>query len=403
MPLVALGLAVLLGAGRDGRDAPLDRSAPGWCRPAVVLIALLALPPLWLGRFVPENLRRPEAIPDYWNEAADHLDDQGDATRVLVVPGSDFASYRWGNTVDPILPGLMDRPSVQRELIPYGSPASANLLNAFDLGLQERTADPDALAPIARLMRAGDVLVQSDLQYERYNTPRPRNFWEFVTGAPGLGTPDRVRARGAEPHRRGRPARGRADVPDAHRPPGSRPSWRRSPSTDPVEIVATHPTDLPVLVAGDGAGLVDAAAAGLIDGSELIRYSASMTDDEIADALDDGATLVVTDSNRKRGERWTTVRHTRGYTETAGEEPLATDPTDNRLPLFPDEGDDATTVTAERGGVEAQATSYGNPITFTTEERPSLAVDGDMEHRLAHRGVLRRPRRAHRADAGRDR
>ena len=83
----------------------------------------------------------------------------------------------------------MDRPSVQRELIPYGSAASANLLNAFDLRLQERTADPDAIAALARLMRAGDVLVQSDLQYERYNTPRPRNFWALITSAPGLGEP----------------------------------------------------------------------------------------------------------------------------------------------------------------------------------------------------------------------
>src|SRR5690606_20605956 len=143
-----------------------------------VLAALLALPPLWTGQFVAENLRRPEAIPGYWEEAAAHLERGGHDTRVLVVPGTDFASYRWGNTVDPVLPGLLDRPSVQRELIPYGSPASANLLNAFDLRLQERTADPDSIAAIARLMRAGDVLVQSDLQYERYNTPRPRNLWD---------------------------------------------------------------------------------------------------------------------------------------------------------------------------------------------------------------------------------
>ena len=152
VPLVALGLAVLLGAGVTSVTRRWTHRV--YLVPAaVVLIALLALPPLWLGRFVPENLRRPEAIPDYWNEAADHLDRGDDGTRVLVLPGSDFASYRWGNTVDPILPGLMDRPSVQRELIPYGSPASANLLNAFDLGLQERTADPDSVAAIARLMR----------------------------------------------------------------------------------------------------------------------------------------------------------------------------------------------------------------------------------------------------------
>ena len=30
-------------------------------------------------------------------------------------------SYTWGNTVDPITPGLMDRPYVARELIPYGT------------------------------------------------------------------------------------------------------------------------------------------------------------------------------------------------------------------------------------------------------------------------------------------
>jgi arabinofuranan 3-O-arabinosyltransferase len=375
VPLVALGLAVLLGSGVTAvtRRWPARQ---GLVAGAVVLVALLALPPLWLGRFVPGNLRRPEAVPDYWSEAADHLDRGDHATRVLVVPGSDFASYRWGNTVDPVLPGLVDRPSVQRELIPYGSPASANLLNAFDLGLQERTADPRSVAPVARLLRAGDVLVQSDLQYERYNTPRPRNFWQFITAAPGLGEPT-----GFGP---GRPNETVADVQlddelmfqtpeDLPTPP----ELATLPVTDPVPIVTTHRRDAPVLVAGDGAGLVDAATGGLIDGRELVRYSASMTDAEIAAALDDGATLLVTDSNRDRGERWTTVRHTRGYTERPGEEPLVDDPTDNRLLVFPDAGDDSMTVDAAAGDVSARATSYGNPITFTTEERPALAIDGD--------------------------
>ncbi len=377
VPLVALGLAVLLGAGVTS----LARRWPRTALPltvGVVLVALLALPPLWLGRFVPENLRRPEAIPDYWNEAAAHLDAQGAETRVLVVPGSDFASYRWGNTVDPILPGLMDRPSVARELIPYGSAASANLLNAFDLRLQERTADPDSIAAIARLLRAGDVLVQSDLQYERYNTPRPRNLWAFVTQAAGLGDPTGFG-----------PGEPNETVPEVQLEDElllqTDPAWPDPPElavlpvADPVPIVSTHATGSPLLVAGDGAGLVDAAGAGLIDGSELIRYSASLDDDELAAALDDGAVLLITDTNRKRGERWTTVRHTRGFTESSETEPLETDPTDNRLPLFPDAGSDTMTSADERGDVVANATSYGNPITFTSEERPSLAVDGDAE------------------------
>ncbi|HEX5367689.1 MAG TPA: alpha-(1-_3)-arabinofuranosyltransferase family protein [Acidimicrobiales bacterium] len=377
VPLVALGLAVLAGAGVTSATRRWPRLSPA-LPAAVVAVALLALPPLWRGELVPDNLRRPEELPTYWDEAAAHLDARGDGTRVLVVPGSDFASYRWGNTVDPVLPGLMDRPSVQRELIPYGSAPSANLLNAFDLTLQERTAEPQGIAPLARLMRAGDVLVQSDLQYERYNTPRPRNLWQLVTAAPGLGEPtgfgptapnvtvDEVQL-DDELMLQTPP-----DLPDP-------PSLASFGVEDPVPIVSTHATASPLLVAGDGAGLVDAAAAGLVDGRELIRYSASMSEGEIDAALDDGATLVVTDSNRDRGERWTTVRHTRGYTEAPGEEPLEEDPTDNRLPTFPDASEDAMTVSAPTGGITARATSYGNPITFTTEERPALAVDGDVE------------------------
>jgi arabinofuranan 3-O-arabinosyltransferase len=377
VPLVALSMAVLAGAGVTS----LARRWPRTGRPltiGVVAVALLALPPLWTGDFVPENLRRPETIPDYWSQAADHLQAEGSDTRVLVVPGTDFASYRWGNTVDPLLPGLMDRPSVQRELIPYGSPASANLLNAFDLRLQERTGDPDSLAPIARLMRAGDVLVQSDLQYERYNTPRPRNFWDFVSRAPGLGPPT--------PFGPGNPNVTVADVQlDDELMFQSDPTLVDPPEVAvlPVEgsvpIVSTHASDHPLLVAGDGAGLVDAAGFGLIDGSELIRYSASLDPDEIEAALDEGAALLVTDSNRKRGERWTTIRHTRGFTESTGYQPLEDDARDNRLPLFPDETSGAMSVAEDRGGVSARATSYGNQITFTSEERPALAVDGDLE------------------------
>jgi arabinofuranan 3-O-arabinosyltransferase len=374
VPLVTLGLAVLLGSG----VASLVRRWPDMARPAgsgVVALAILALPALWLGQFVPDNLRRPEEIPEYWRQAAERLD-RDDSTRILTIPGSDFASYRWGNTVDPILPGLVDRPSVARELIPYGSPASANLLNAFDLRLQERTADPDALAPMARLMRAGDILVASDLQYERFNTPRPRNLWDHVTRAGGLGE-----AEGFGP---GIPNRTGPDVhlddelllltdPSLPDPP----EVAVLPVEDPVPLVNAHTDANALLVAGDGSGLVDAAGAGLIDGTELLRYSATLDQEEVQAALDDDTALLLTDTNRKRGERWTTVRHTRGYTETATGGALATDLTDNRLPLFPDAGTDTMTVRIPRGGVEAQATSYGNQITFTPEERPMLAVDGE--------------------------
>lgn len=373
VPLVVLALAVLAGSGLTSlaRRWPRVRRYGGL---TVALLAVLALPTLWLGDFVPDNLRRQEDVPDYWDEAAAYVDEQGSDTRVLVVPGADFASYRWGNTVDPLLPGLVDRPSVQRELIPYGSPASANLLNAFDLRLQERTADPQSVAAVARLMRAGDILVQSDLQYERYNTPRPENFWAFMLQAGGLGEP--VTFGPGEPNVTIDDVQLYDELflttdPNLEDPP----EVGIFPVENAVPIVTAQSPHHEVLVAGDGAGLVDAATLGLIDGTELIRYSASLSEDEIGAALENDAALVLTDSNRKRGERWNTVRHTRGYTESADGGVLEEDLSDNRLPMFPDAGTDTQTITVNRSGIDARATTYGNEITYTPEERPANAID----------------------------
>ena len=114
------------------------------------MLAIVNLPALWTGDFYTQDLTRDETLPQYWTDAIAALDAQSHDTRVLEIPGADFAAYRWGQTVDPITPGLMDRPYVARELVPWGSAASADLLNALDQRIQEGTLDPDALAPIAR-------------------------------------------------------------------------------------------------------------------------------------------------------------------------------------------------------------------------------------------------------------
>ncbi|MGH9025928.1 MAG: alpha-(1-_3)-arabinofuranosyltransferase domain-containing protein, partial [Acidimicrobiia bacterium] len=190
VPLVVLGAAVLLGMGVSA----LARVRPTIGLAAAGLAAVLAIVNLTpiIGRdYVEPRIERPEEIPDYWVAAAATLDHAGSDTRVLELPGSDFSAYRWGNTVDPITPGLMDRPWVERELIPFGSHASANLLIALDRRLQEGVFEPESVAPVARLMNAGDVLLRSDLEYERYRTPRPRVLWADFTEplAAGLEPP----------------------------------------------------------------------------------------------------------------------------------------------------------------------------------------------------------------------
>ncbi len=110
VPLVILGLALFLGAGVTalGRRVRPHASVGLTAVAAVVVFANMST--LWTGQMVAANLERPENIPSYWQQAANYLQAQGSSTRVLEVPGSDFASYRWGNTVDPVTPGLMTRP-----------------------------------------------------------------------------------------------------------------------------------------------------------------------------------------------------------------------------------------------------------------------------------------------------
>lgn len=388
VPLLSLGLAVATGMAVTAlgeRTRRLERPAAGAC----ILLAIVALPPLWQGQMVANNLQRDEDLPPYWLEAAAEVDARsqlpggGWSSRVLAVPGSDFASYRWGETVDPILPGLADRPFVARELIPYGTPPSADLLNALDRQLQEGVLAPSALAPVARLMGVGDVVLRADLAYERYNLARPRQVYQLLREAPGLDPV--IGFGGTEPN-----------VPDPRLPLqdelelGADPNLPDPPKvglfpvTGDPSMVTAKPQSSTVILSGAGDGIIAAAAAGVIDGDELIRYSASFAadggggDPALVDAAGDDAPLILTDSNRKAGQRWGVIHETEGLTETATEDPLVDDPGDNRLPLFPGAGTDTQTVAVQRGGVSARATSYGNSISYTPETRAANALDDDL-------------------------
>ena len=138
-------------------------------------------------------------------------------------------------------------------------------------------------------------------------------------------------------------------------------------------IVRTAPAEQPMVVAGSGDGLVDLAGAGLLDGRELVLYDASLQarPDVLEAALANGAHLVITDSNRQRGQRWGGVSENSGATEALGERALVDDPTDNRLDVFPGASSDAATVVERAGVASVQATGYGNPVSYTPEDRPA--------------------------------
>ena len=73
------------------------------------------------------------------------------------IPGNDFAAYRWGDTVDTPQSAFLTRPFVTREQQTMGSMATADTLYAMDDPVQQGIENWNALAPMARLLSAGDV------------------------------------------------------------------------------------------------------------------------------------------------------------------------------------------------------------------------------------------------------
>lgn len=394
-PLVALGVAALLGAGVSAWCARLERrSRPILARALAFAVAGLLLvnaTGLWTGSYLTDYLEHRE-VPKYWRDALAVVDARGEGTRFVSIPGADFAAYAWGDTIDPIEPGLVDRPFVTRELVPWGSGPGASLVAAYDSAIQNGDLEPEAIGPVAGYMNAGDIVVRYDMESGRYSTvpaPQLARRLRAATGrgidAPILfGDPSSVRAlrSSSEATRRTSfPVVGIAGVPGA------------------TPIVRAQSTAVPLLVAGDGRAIIDLAGAGLLDPARPLRYAADLVGDPAAlRSLPEDAVIVLTDTNRRRGERGA-FGFRYGYTEATGESPLVPDIHDQRLDVFPGTGDASRTVTRLDGVRSVRASSYGSSFGYTPEERPAAAFDGNVTTAWTAETSDRRPRLAVTLDA----
>ena len=368
VPVVVLGLALLMGSGVTAMY--LRRPAAGVVAGGLSLALVGAnLPALWTGGLIASNLTRPSQIPSYWTAAVDYLNSHDTSTRVLGLPGEDFAAYSWGVTADPIPPGLLDRPYVSRMVVPAGTPASANLVQALDQPIQEGTLYPPALAPMARLIGAGQILLQSDLQYERYHLPLPQVLYPEITSGTGLGAPVSFGAPNPAPQiRYPLLSELRLGVPTGTPEPPALSVMTVSASR---AVARTEPAAGPIIVAGDGSGVVEAAGAGLLGGDQPIFYAADTP------SIPAGATLVLTDTNPLATYRWGSLRDNVGEVQVPGAPTLDTNPSDYALPVFPGESTADQTI-AEVDGLDwATASQYGDSLSFTPENRPINAFDGN--------------------------
>ncbi len=372
VPLVLLASSLAIGYGLSALTTRRSTLARNFSLTSVVL-TMLQLPAIWNGSLVDRQLRRPEQIPTAWSEAATALQQRGSDTRVLELPGQEFSAFRWGTTTDQLLPGLMTRPTITRDLLPLGSPQMMDLLLALDNRQQDGTLRPDSIAPVARLLGVGDVVVRGDERFEKYQTPRPDRVAQLVpTQTPGLEAPTSY----GPPVPNAGPAAlldavALADVAFPH----PLPAVTVFPVASPTPIVRAEATEGSVLIAGSGDGVVDAAH--LLPSGALVRYSAdAVSDQQRREWAADSGLIVITDSNRKRAQQWRGSQNTVGMTEDQSPGVLSVDAADVRLPLFPAANTDSQTLALQQGGT-VHATAYGEPNAYRPEDRAVMAFDGD--------------------------
>ncbi len=397
-PMVILGTSVLLGLGITAlyrhtlsRYKESGTTRHNWLHSklkylvgvaaALVCATIIALanPAVWNGTTVPSHYTQPHPLPSYEYKAASWLDSHCNGKRVLVEPGEDFAAYRYGDTIDTIYPGISTCQFILREQLIMGSLPTADMMYAIDSPIQEGAYNWKALAPMARLFSAGYILVQNNLQYERYGQPHPRILWQhFASGIPGLGKPVGF----------GKPTPNISSIPwvdeQVLKSPADLP-WPSPvevlPVSDPRPIVRAESTNSELLVDGDASGIADAASVGLLNGNNAILYAGTLDKhkSQLDKAIKNGAVLVVTDSNKKRAFAWDLLHGNVGYTEIASEHYAASHPSDAPLRIFGKQPASAMTVAQFTGNVASvTASSYGNAIAYNPEYQPAMALDGDL-------------------------
>jgi arabinofuranan 3-O-arabinosyltransferase len=376
-PLVILGTAMLLGAGISAIGRA--RRKLGLVSALVVLAVIGAAdPPVWNGTTVANDFTQPSPLPAYEYQVAKALDAGNPSTRVYAMPGENFAAYRFGDTIDPIYPGLLTRPFVTREQQVMGSLPTQDVLYAIDAPMQQGTWDLKALPGMLRLISAGDLLIQNNLAYERYGIANPREMALALAKLPsGLGKP--------VPY--GTPRPNVSLIPNVDEQYLSTPPdlpWPAPlevvPVRDPRPILRTESIKDALVVDGNAQGIAEAAAVGLLRDNPTVLYAATLLEHpkQLASAMAGGAAIVLTDTNAKQGFNWNTLAANAGYTETAAQKKDTYDPTDAPLNIFPGAPPDAQTTAVLHGVASVTASSYGNSVTYTPEDQPIMAIDGNL-------------------------
>jgi arabinofuranan 3-O-arabinosyltransferase len=139
-------------------------------------------------------------------------------------------------------------------------------------------------------------------------------------------------------------------------------------------MVRVLPRAEPTILDGDGNGVVDLAAFGLLDPNRALRYAADLDTAQIRAAARGGARFVITDSNRRSVLVTSSLFQNAGPVIGAGD-PFS--PDSAVLDPFPGRGTAAQTVQLVGGGISDVRSLESPGFPQYPEHGPFAALDGD--------------------------
>jgi arabinofuranan 3-O-arabinosyltransferase len=360
--LTALGLAGLGGAAfgyawARWRGGAVRAGIAG----AAVALLVVSCWPLVTGRAVEGQLRF-EVPPAYDKLAAD-LDQRPDATRAAVFPGQLFAFYKWGGTVDPVLPALTKHMVSERWIIPFADRRSSDLQFGVDALVTQERLTPGQLPPLLSLMGVGDVVVAADGD-RAYSGEMPAA--DAVRTLGGLGR--------AVPY--GRTVTARSDA-------GSLGGDARVAQLQRIPLrgnstISVLPRGSQQVVDGAADGIESMASFGALDPQHALAYGPDLGAAGIRGAARSGASFVVADGNRRRAFVAARSRGQTGPTLTAGNDISQDGTILDPFGAASEPGAPARETVAVYGGGITDVTAPASPqVTQLPDQRPFAALDGD--------------------------
>ncbi len=309
------------------------------------------------------------AVPAYWKTAASWLAQNATDTRTLLLPGTAFAEYKWGNPRDEPLLWLGKTDWAVRDLIPFGSVNSTRWLDAIEAQLGQRAA-PNLAATLAR-GGMGYVLVRNDLAPNASDTPPSSDQIHAALASAGLkriatfGPMERGRASGLETLFNVRDVTKSYPALEVYKVPGA-------------TRVSVYPTAETAVISGGPEALTTLSGTPILGNRPTVLaadVAAGKAGQSELPADQQPTTWIDTDTLDRRETSYGSVHDTESYLETAGTR-IAVDTSAPQI-RFDVDADGHQTVARYEGIKNLTASASGYVLRPDPGSGPGSAVDGD--------------------------